>query len=543
MVDQGDSHFFFSLQFSAIQKIILRHDRLWSMAGISHRLSRLNEIELADKAREHDGVPLVAGGGKFTACFRGRGAAENAEAARAACLKTLSTTFPMLEYQAADVVPAGSLNEALYGPPSAREDDPPGLVPRLNAAKRRFRGYGVTFNPHLMVCGECGEYPAQHEFKRRSADGGESVQQLCRVCSNAYGDARVKLDAAGNGSRRTTVEQIYDRYLDAFPDRRGAFEVPLNFENLFSPDGSRPSADERERRRMAVWFADINHMGRKVGIWLKQPEDQILPTFQKVGEVFIQIVAEALQETFRNPQRGCLPFRIIIAGGDDLCIVMAESRIIDFTWNLSDILEKRFAELKPDHPLSPDWLERQWKALGGGSGDPDGADPTLPYCFGGAFVIAGVHTPFRKIHAVGEELMKAAKTDTGRRRNSVNWRIMAETQSQADRLFDFEKPLFIGDGDDPAGWDRLSFKDYLKLAGNLRGISSSHQFQIIDRLIRHRHQPRTFERWLTGHAASGEKSFSGLLKNPELKVDGVLSGRRIITLFELMSIKTGGSHE
>lgn len=61
---------YFSLQYSAIQKTILRHDRLWSMSGISMVLSELNEIILPRiSEQEGNGTVLVAGGGKFTARF------------------------------------------------------------------------------------------------------------------------------------------------------------------------------------------------------------------------------------------------------------------------------------------------------------------------------------------------------------------------------------------------------------------------------------------------------------------------------------------
>lgn len=61
--------YYFSLQYSAIQKTIMRHNRLWSIAGISHGLAHLNEVTLPTIIKNHSGDVLVAGGGKFMARF------------------------------------------------------------------------------------------------------------------------------------------------------------------------------------------------------------------------------------------------------------------------------------------------------------------------------------------------------------------------------------------------------------------------------------------------------------------------------------------
>lgn len=71
-----------------------------------------------------------------------------------------------------------------------------------------------------------------------------------------------------------------------------------------------------------------------------------------------------------------------------------------------------------------------------------------PYCFGGSFIVCFMHTPFTRVHAIGEELMKDAKIETNRMGNSVNWRVMAEEESQNDKLLSFERPLFIESQED-----------------------------------------------------------------------------------------------
>ncbi len=61
----SETYHYFSLQYSAIQKTALRHDRLWSIAGISQILSVMNELELPKITEDNGGDVLVAGGGEI----------------------------------------------------------------------------------------------------------------------------------------------------------------------------------------------------------------------------------------------------------------------------------------------------------------------------------------------------------------------------------------------------------------------------------------------------------------------------------------------
>ena len=72
-------------------------------------------------------------------------------------------------------------------------------------------------------------------------------------------------------------------------------------------------------------------------------------------------ITKALKKTFPNPQGEFLPFRLIVAGGDDLCIVMDESYILDFAGNISAALHQQLDSLSSensDHPL----LEKNLRA-------------------------------------------------------------------------------------------------------------------------------------------------------------------------------------
>ena len=153
-------YYYLSLQYSAIQKTVLRHDRLWSIAGISNTLARLNEIDLPDIAVHHGGTAIVAGGGKFTARFRDEA---SAVAARSECVRLLSTTLPMLEFQVSDIVSADTFTEAIANN---------NIIKSVNEQKQSFRGYASCYLPHLAVCAECGEYPAETVLCRTRRDYG-----------------------------------------------------------------------------------------------------------------------------------------------------------------------------------------------------------------------------------------------------------------------------------------------------------------------------------------------------------------------------------
>lgn len=560
MGDTAMPFYYLSLQYSAIQKTVLRHDRLWSMAGISLQLACLNEITFKQIAEneENGGTVMVAGGGKFTARFPTR---EQAERAKSKIVQILATTLPMTEFQVSEILPAASFSDIKFD----QKDDKgnvisTGILSMLTNQKNSFRGYGVSFNPHLAGCAECGEYPAISDLfvEPKGGHNKPDPEPVCRVCHSAKLHARfsengdtdddlVIILRDKNPAELTTLERIYSRYLAKTPNATG--KLAFDFDNLF-PQGKRIKGGESnetggQRQRMAVWCSDLNNMNQKVPIWLGQDEKEILQTFDKVKDVNIDIIATALSETFPSPESNSsyLSFRIIVAGGDDLCIVMPEKYIISFALNLSKALDVTLSELekKGDNPLSTAWLEA-------GRDKVQQPEPPGPYSFGGSFVVASLHTPFRKIHQLCEDLMGKAKKQS-RGGNSVNWRIMAEAESLTDRLLKFEKPLFIDEPDPKAldsdkykqeftVIDKLSFEKYAKLASKYGGISSSHIQEIVGRMIELKGDPNELDNSLKRYDSAGlEKSFSKILTDQNFRdSNGKLLPNRLATLFELMSI-------
>jgi len=540
----GDS-FYFSLQYSAIQKTVLRHDRLWSMAGISQIMAWMNEIEMPRIVKENSGSVLVAGGGKFTAKFDNK---KKSETAKEEIIKLISTTLPMLEFQFAEIK---SYKDMVV----AREA---GIFESLNEQKKRFRGYGVSYNPHFRICPECGEYPSinrpEPEAKKDKYEY-ERTKEFCSICLAAFWKARI--EGEGN-AEMTTIERIYKKFFqsEVFKNINKQFlpEIPLNFKNLF------PDEKEKEKGvRMAVWFSDLNSMNQKVPIWLSQCEDEkedvysIPRIFSMIKDVNIDIISETLAKTFTTPGCKYLPFRLIVAGGDDLRIVMAEEYIFDFIENLSGMVEQKIKQINtlPKYiPLSKKWLQEQANKWAKENQDNKKEIPKIKsYSFGGSFVVTSLHTPFKKIHEACEEMMSEAKRKTNREGNSVNWSVLSvEENPDVKKMLRFEKPLLIeeeyrGKHDNTA---RLSFKQYIAMRNFYSGIlSGSHIQQIASKIIEFKNDSKQVEDWLKKAASAElEKSFAYVLvdKNfrKDRKEDEDFMCERLSTLLELLSISRKG---
>ncbi len=497
------SHYL-ALQYSGIQKTILRHSRLWSLSGISQIMQKLNEVDLPAIVTDtrHGGTVLIAGGGKLTASFPDQDLADSAIEDLKRCV---STALPMLEFQIASIR-AKNLRAAIS------KANNKNLIKMLGEQKRRQRGYGVTFNPHLEVCEECGEYPVIEVRIKRTKDGKQTEERRCSVCWSAYDKTPSDLRSPETPTS-TSIDKVYRQFIGG--RKAEDYQIPRDFQDLFGNDTA------KEGKRLAVWMSDTNNMGDKVSSWLSQDDEAIETTFQNLNSTNIEIVAKALLSTFKSVSRGYLPFRIIIAGGDDLCLVMDEKYILDFVTNLSSEYESKTQTLQSLGNLPPD---------------------AKPFCFAGCFVVTSVHTPFYKIHAIGEALLKEAKDKSGRAANSVTWRIMAEDQEPvAERLLQgIEKPVFISDvipGTQISG--HLSFSEYItqrKFYGER--LSKSHLNQVGSTMIEYSGNPEKVQQELELRASvSTGRSYGYLLADKDFhSSEDLLQTGRLASLFELMSI-------
>lgn len=521
--------YYFSLRFSAIQKAVLRHHRLWSIAGTSDLLAEINEIYLPKLCSKRNGLPVVSGGGKFTAVFENE---QDAVSAANQFKKLISTKIPFLEVQYSGPQRGKNLTDAFY------PENGPGIIADLSEQKKCFRGYGYTYNPHLKTCDECSEYPAEERWP------GEGY--ICRFCKDSYSRAAISLTEIMNKSENelTSSKLIYKKFASQMNNTTN-IQIPRNFANLF------PYNEEEVSNRIAVWASDINNMGDKLPLWLKLDDKEIQKIFTDVIKLNVDIVVEALINTFGNSVvpstsengeiQSYLPFRIIVAGGDDLCVVMDCKYIIKFALELSKALREYLEEnvaSNPTHPLNESFLGSLAKKF-------NMKLQVKPHSFGGSFVVAPLHAPFQKLHWTAERLMKIAKEKTERKGNSVNWRILAaEEQPVSESILPFDKPLLL----EPIGENHfeLTFKDYYELTKKYSRLSNSQRQRIVSKMIecveQHKssyHACSELEKFLKcmPEASRGPESLiNKLLLDESLKENGLLSISRLATLFELMEL-------
>ncbi|MEM4218102.1 MAG: hypothetical protein QXZ09_08770 [Candidatus Methanomethylicaceae archaeon] len=518
-----------SLRFSAIQKAILRHHRLWSIAGTSDLLAQINEIYLPQLCTEKNGFPIISAGGKFTAVF------ENEQAAISAAdsiKKLISTEMPFLEVQYSGPKKAEKLVDALF------PESEPGLLADLSEQKRCFRGYAYTYNPYLKTCDECSEYPAEENW----VGGGH----ICRFCKGSYQRASLNLKDLINKdeSKLTSIKLVYKRFAERMHHKRD-IQIPRNFNNLFS------SERDDATNRIAVWASDINNMGDKLPLWLRLDEHDIYKIFDTIRKLNIDVIIEALVNTFGDnavrsenetgETQTFLPFRIIVAGGDDLCIVTDSHYIVKFAIELSKAFRKCVEDSvgsNREHPLNEKFLLSLADKLK--------LRVTIKrHSFGGAFVVAPLHAPFQLLHSAVEGLMKIAKEKTDRKENSVNWRILAaEEQPTSEALLPFDKPLFIDSF--PESYSGLTFAKYCELAEKYRGLSNAQRQKIVSTMIeliqkfgRTSKANSELDMFLkrTPEAFRGPDSvINKLLLDKNLKEEDSVSIARLCTLFEIMEL-------
>lgn len=527
--------YYLSFQYSAIQKTVLRHDRLWSIAGISQILSYMNEIEMRKITEDHGGTVIIAGGGKYTARFDSE---ENAEKAKKEIIELISTRLPMLEFQISSVVQANSFKEA--GEKKLGENPYPGIIHELNEKKRCFRGYGVTFNPHFAVCEECEEYPAEKGLY------GPENKRLCRICYDAREARKISIQNPEEESNLTSMEEIYKNYVKPLSIR--GLHIPSLMNEMFPKDG-----EKEEIGRIAVWMSDMNSMNDMISLWLRQEEKEILSTFDSLKRLFIDAISETLKSVFpedsivKRDGEFFIPFRLIVAGGDDLCIVMPDKYILDFVKAYSSEIKKRTDEqkLKEYHfALTRAWLEEEAeKAKKEAEKENKPVKKEYHYSgisFGGSFIVTSIHAPFTRIHALGEELMSEAKKVTERKGNSVNWRVLStDEESSSDEILRAEKPLFV---EESLHGKTLSFNKYMELCDEYGTMSGSRVHQIVNKIIEFHQDPEKLKTWLLTlpEASNTGSPVQRMLLDDNLKdQDGRLNIPRLVTLFELISLKKG----
>lgn len=427
---------YIAFRYSGIQQALLRHQRLWSISGTSELMNEINEVILPAIVNKHDGRVLMAGGGKLTALFYD---SRKAEKAKNEIIEAVATNMPFIEFQIYGPLQSDSVSDALY-----RKD---GLLNGLAEQKRAFRGYGITYNPHFKICEECSQYPAEDRLYFRES------KNICFICKSLYEKTAELPEDSISLSGLKRLQKNYIDHIKREATIKGELKFSRNFEDLFSPS--------EKKKRIALWMSDVNNMGKRVPLWFKQDDDKVYETFNKVKEVYFQIILNSLLKTFthhtlihdKKAGEVFTPFRIILAGGDDLCIIMNSRHILTFAEKFNESFKEMEEAIKKElgHPLNESWFRKY------------SAENIPPYSVGSSFIIADLHTPFSKIFELTKDRLKVAK-DFSREANTVNWDIYYGSTS----IMKFHKPLYFFSRNGEYG-----FLDYLNLARRYEGLSAS----------------------------------------------------------------------
>jgi len=506
----------------------------------------MNEIDFPRiTEKDCNGLVLIAGGGKFTARFEKY---EDAEKAQSKIIKMLSTRLPMMEFQTSSVVEAETFKKAQ----ERRTSDSiyPGIIHELSEMKRCFRGYGISFNPHIAVCQECEEYPAVADMWT-----GDKRIRVCRICASAKKEADIDLNRLKfeDEQRLTSIERVYKHYIESeHINHYTDLSVPLNMEDMFENKDS----EETKKQRIAIWSSDLNSMNDKVSLWLSVDEEEdILDIFKTVKDAMVEIISDALKAVFGKKAivktregRSFLPFRIVVAGGDDLCIIMPDRYILPFAEKLASSLKTKLNSYGEESPLSKAWLENQAKkviAIKAERGErPKGFNLT-DYSLGGGFVVTSIHAPFTKVHSLCEDIMSEAKKKTKRRGNSIDWEILSvDARPLLEEFLKPEKPLFMEEPEDHKGLDgRITFEQYMGLcrSSELSNLSSSRIYQMIEKIIEFKGDSDRLEGWAMtlSDAAKKDNPLNFLLREELLRKNGNFSIPRFVTFAELFLLNKG----
>ena len=362
------------------------------------------------------------------------------------------------------------------------------------------------------------------------------------------GDEPVMNNLLNNKDEKTltSLNRVYKRYIEFFLKTEEIGEIPIEMDDLF-PDRNGQS---EEGNRIAVWNSDMNKMGDMLPLWLSQEEEDVLKTFDSLKDLFIDVIASTLDKVFPESEwfekkkeeyiHRFIPFRLIVAGGDDLCIVMPEKYILKFTETYSSKMCEALNSAGRYHKtLTLTWLQETAKKLNEEARKKGRSEKEYNLnnlSFGGSFIVTPIHTPFTKIHEVGEELMGQAKKQTNRAGNSINWRILAaDEEPQSEKILKAERPLLI----EERYGGLLSFKDYLDLCNEYKDISGSHLHQIIKKVIEFDSDQKMIEHWLLRMPEAGKKDsvISRLINDERLRdEEGEIKTGRLVTLFELLTL-------
>ena len=362
-----------------IQDLIFRSSRLREVIGGSQLLSRFCK-EAPQKLAPPGTQIIVNDGGSFRLLFDSKEDAETfkerlAEAYRLATGGTLTVAEP---------VPVnGDFKKAAEQADRA-----------LREAKQHRTGFVTTPHlPHMAFCASCGvELATEHRYR----PGENQGQYLCEHC-------RAKRNESDHASATTPGAFLTDFFKtvvgDSWPNYHWPGKKKKDDQDEREPDPPMDVARFDPRNYVAYIVADGNSMGEIFG---RCDKDQLKTLSNSLRSTLYASLAEPAKlllertedkdEQKRTHLSQFLPILPLIAGGDDLFLLLPAPWALDFAQRFAKAYEEHMGQLLEGQKIRAD------------------TDPTVAV----AVIICKAKYPYYLAHQRGEELLKQAKQTTKR---------------------------------------------------------------------------------------------------------------------------------
>lgn len=372
------TQYLLAAEVDKIQDLIFRSSRLREVIGGSQLLSRFCK-EVPAKLAPPGMQVIVSDGGSFRLLFNNEEEAKRlgeqlAEGYRLATGGTLTVAKP---------VPVnGSFKKAAKRANKA-----------LRRAKQHREGFTATPHiPHSAFCASCGVGLAVEHTRRPDETQG---QYLC-------GDCRAKRDESDPASATEPGEFLTDFF-------KAVLDADDDWRDYHWPGKKKEAQDEREpdppmdvarfdpRDYIAYIVADGNSMGKIFGQCEREQLEALSKSLQatvyaSLAKPIEHLLKRAEGEKVQTYLSRFLPVLPLIAGGDDLFILLPAPWALDFARRFAKAYEEKMGHLIEEQEIQ------------------DVDPPTIAV----SVIICKAKYPYYLAHERGEDLLKQAKQVTKR---------------------------------------------------------------------------------------------------------------------------------
>jgi hypothetical protein len=359
-----------------IQDLIFRASRLREVIGGSQLLSRFCD-EVPEKLLPEGAEIVVNDGGSFRVLFEGEDEAKR------------------FGHQLAEVYRRATGGTLTVAEPAPMNDDFKEAAKEANQALRRAKRHreGFTATPHIpyvAFCASCGVGLAVEHSRR---PGEVQGQYLCADC-------RAKRNESDLASATEPGDFLTDFFKQVVDNDWRTYHWPgkkKDEKEERDPDPPMDVARFDPRDYIAYIVADGNGMGRVFGECNQRQlcalsNNLKAKVYASLADSTRALIERAKEEKGRTQLSNFLPVLPLIAGGDDLFILLPAPWALDFAHRFAQAYEKEIGQLFEDQGIQ------------------DVDRPTVAV----AVVICKAKYPYYLAHQRGEKLLKQAKQVTKR---------------------------------------------------------------------------------------------------------------------------------